>query len=201
MENTYNKPEGEKGWEIVERMNDHHAKLAEWGFSHVEAEKSDSVLDIGCGGGSNVGVWLDLCSDGKVTGIDHSEVSVKKSSDFNADAIKDGRCSILQGNVADMPFDDESFDWISAFETVYFWPGLDDCFREVSRVMKKGGAFLICNETDGHDDASSEWETRIPDTKVYTAEQLMEALRKAGFAEIKTDSLVDKHWLTITAIK
>jgi ubiquinone/menaquinone biosynthesis C-methylase UbiE len=201
MENTYNKPEGERGWEIVERMNLHHAELASWGFSHVKAGRSDNVLDIGCGGGSNVGIWLETCPDGRVTGIDHSEVSVRKSIEFNDKAVSEGRCDILKCDVAAMPFPDGSFDWVSAFETVYFWPGLEDCFREVCRVMKKGGSFLICNESDGLDDASSEWEKKIPDTKVYTEAQLTEALKKAGFTEVRTDSLEMRHWLSIIAVK
>ncbi len=48
-----------------------------------------------------------------------------------------------------MPFDDEAFDCVSAFETVYFWEDLEKCFAEVHRVMKNGGTFLICNESDG----------------------------------------------------
>ena len=34
---------------------------------------------------------------------------------------------------------------ISAFETIYFGPDLPQCFREVYRVLKPGGTFLICN--------------------------------------------------------
>ena len=65
--------------------------------------------------------------------------------------IASGRCTVIQGNVAELPFDDESFELATAFETVYFWPGLEHCFSEVCRVLQPGGRFIICNESDGTD--------------------------------------------------
>ena len=60
----------------------------------------------------------------------------------NETAIADGRCAVLQGSVADMMFADNWFDAVTAFETVYFWPDLPRCFREVWRVLKPGGTFF-----------------------------------------------------------
>ncbi len=48
-----------------------------------------------------------------------------------------------------------AFDLATAFETVYFWPGLEKCFAEVCRILKPGGTFPICNESDGTDETSS----------------------------------------------
>ena len=45
----------------------------------------------------------------------------------------------LQGSVADMIFADDWFDAVTAFETVYFWPDLPQCFRDVYRVLKPDG--------------------------------------------------------------
>ena len=44
---------------------------------------------------------------------------------------------------------DNRFDAVTAFETVHFWPNLPRCFREVYRVLKPDGTFLICNESNG----------------------------------------------------
>lgn len=43
-----------------------------------------------------------------------------------------------------MIFTDASFDAVTAFETIYFWPDLPKCFREVYRVLKPGGTFCGC---------------------------------------------------------
>ena len=88
------------------------------------------------------------------------------------------------------------FDYVSAFETVYFWPGLKKCFFEVNRVLKNGGTFLICNESDGTNDADEKWTKLIDGMKIYTSDQLIAALKEAGFTEIKTYSntkIIDKY--------
>ncbi len=36
---------------------------------------------------------------------------------------------------------DARFDAVTACETVYFWPGMQESFREVRRVLKPGGAW------------------------------------------------------------
>mgnify|MGYP000450092832 CR=1 FL=1 len=100
------------------------------------------VLDCGCGGGANIKRLLKKCPHGVVKGIDYSPVSVKKARKLNRIAIQEGRCAVLQGSVADMAFEDSCFDAATAFETVYFWPDLPRCFREVWRTLKPGGQFL-----------------------------------------------------------
>jgi cyclopropane fatty-acyl-phospholipid synthase-like methyltransferase len=35
-------------------MNRRHAKVTEWGLSHVSIRKGDTTLDIGCGGGATI---------------------------------------------------------------------------------------------------------------------------------------------------
>ena len=110
---------------IRDRMNSGHARVSQWGFSNISAEPDAKVLDVGCGGGANIAIWLDKCRNGHVTGLDYSEISVAESQKLNIAAIKQGKCRVLQGDVSSIPFSDEVFDYVSAFETVYFWPGLD----------------------------------------------------------------------------
>ena len=131
------------------KMNRRHRPLQEFAMRFFELPEKGRVLDVGCGGGANIATWLDKCRNGHVTGLDYSEVSVAESQELNAAAIKQGKCRVLQGDVSAIPFSDEVFDYVSAFETVYFWPGLKKCFSEVNRVLKSGGTFLICNESDG----------------------------------------------------
>lgn len=200
FENT-RKPQGFGGKIMVKMMNSGHSKLAKWGFTKICAKSNAKVLDIGCGGGANVANWLTKCTNGHVTGIDYSKVSVEESKKLNAIAIKQGKCDIVYGDVSSMPFDEESFDCVSAFETVYFWTDLEKCFAEVNRVMKSGGTFLICNESDGTNSADEKWAKKIGGMKIYNEEQLYTALEKAGFCNIKSYVNAKKHWLCIVANK
>ena len=200
FENT-RKPQGFGGKIMVKMMNSGHSKLAKWGFTKIYAKSNAKVLDIGCGGGANIANWLAKCTNGHVTGIDYSKVSAEESKKLNAIAIKQGKCDIVYGDVSSMPFDEESFDCVSAFETVYFWTDLEKCFAEVNRVMKSGGTFLICNESDGTNSADEKWAKKIGGMKIYNEEQLHTALEKAGFCNIKSYVNAKKHWLCIVANK
>ena len=122
------KPEGFFGRMMVNGMNGGgHARLAEWGLSFVKVAEDADVLDVGCGGGANIARHLNRCPRGKVTGIDYSPVSVKKSREVNAAAIAAGRCKVVEGSADALPFEDVCFDLVTAFETVYFWPSIEEC--------------------------------------------------------------------------
>ena len=151
FENT-RKPVGFAGKLMVAMMNLGHSPVARWGLRFLNVAPDARVLDCGCGGGANIRRLLKKCPQGVVKGIDYSPVSVEKSKRVNETAIVEGRCAVLQGSVADMMFADNWFDAVTAFETVYFWPDLPRCFREVYRVLKVGGTFLICNESNGDTD-------------------------------------------------
>ena len=77
------------------------------------------------GGGRNAGELMKKYPKAKLTALDYSDISVAKASEYNKKAIAEGKCSVVRGNVAELPFENESFDLATAFETVYFWPGLD----------------------------------------------------------------------------
>ena len=200
FENT-RKPEGLGGKLMLAMMNVGHRALADWGLQFAEIAKNARVLDCGCGGGANIRTMLKKCPNGEVKGVDYSPVSVEKAKKVNEDAILNGRCVILQGNVADLIFAANQFDLVTAFETIYFWPGLKKCFFEVNRVLKNGGTFLICNESDGTNAADEKWTKLIDGMKIYTSDQLIAALKEAGFTEIKTYSNTKKHWISIVATK
>ena len=134
FENT-RKPVGLGGKVMVSMMNLGHTPVATWGLEFLRLSSDAKVLDCGCGGGSNIKRLLKSCPRGIMKGIDYSPVSVEKARKVNHAAIAEGRCSVLQGSVADMIFADASFDAVTAFETVYFWPALPQCFQEVYRVL------------------------------------------------------------------
>ena len=200
FENT-KKPEGFGGKIMVAMMNSGHSKLADWGMSFLSLSTDAAVLDCGCGGGANLRKLLKLCANGTVTGIDYSSVSVEKSKRLNAKAISEGRCCVLEASVAALPFEDNKFDVVTAFETVYFWPGLVDCFREVYRAMKNSGTFLICNEATGDTNKNDKWTQIISDMTIYRDVQLKTALEEAGFTDIQIHKNAHQDWLCVTGQK
>ena len=167
---------------MVAMMNLGHSPVARWGTSLLELTLDAKVLDCGCGGGANIKRLLKKCPEGIVKGIDYSPVSVEKSKKVNEVAIAGGRCAVLQGSVADMIFAGDWFDAVTAFETVYFWPDLPQCFREVYRVLKPGGTLLICNESNGDTDKDKKWTEIIGGMTIYKDAELKTYLEHGGLS-------------------
>ena len=204
------KPVGELGDKLLDRMNESHESLAQWGVSHLDITNDDVILDIGCGGGVNVERFLKM-TENKVYGLDYSEIAVEKSTKLNQDAIDEGRCEVIQGSVSELPFEDNTFDIVTGFETVYFWPDfVNDC-KEVRRVLKDDGIMFICNEAipDEEDERQKEL-INLLDMKIFSEDEFDEYLREAGFSDIicfsknGPDSVVRElvtGWLCVIARK
>ena len=106
-----------------------------------------------------------------------------------------------QGDVSHLTLDENNYDLSTAFETIYFWQGLEKCFSEVFRVLKPSGCFMIVNESDGLDENSKKYEQMIDGMKLYTAEDIEKALKSAGFSAVNTDHHESKPWITVLARK
>lgn len=140
------KPSGLFGRFILWDMNRHHSKLTDWGLSHVAIKNTDRILDVGCGGGRTINKLAGMASAGKVHGIDYSEESVTAARRTNARWIDIGRVEIERGSVSQLPFENDTFDLVTAVETHLFWPNLPADVREVFRTLKPGGQLLIVAE-------------------------------------------------------
>lgn len=199
--NQTRKPEGYLGKMMVNGMNSGHAKMADWGLSHLSKVNPENIVDIGCGGGRNAAELMMKYPSAKVTAIDYSEVSVDKAKEYNKEMIEAGRCVVKQGDVSALDIADGEYELATAFETIYFWPGLEKCFAEVARILKPGGIFMIVNESDGTDATSLKFEKIIEGMKCHTVEEITEALKKAGFSKVKADHHSKKAWITVIAKK
>ncbi len=199
--NQTRKPEGTLGKLMLKGMNFGHAKTADWGMSQLEAAAPERIAEIGCGGGRNAAELLKKYPGARVTAIDYSPLSVQQTAAYNKDAVLKGRCVVRQGDVSSLDFEDGSFDLATAFETVYFWPGLGKCFAEVFRILKPGGCFLVVNESDGQDEAGKKFEKMIDGMKLYTAEEIEDAMRSAGFTKVKAVHHRSQPWISVLAEK
>jgi len=199
--NQTRKPEGTMGKMMVNGMNSGHAKMADWGMTHLPEINPSKILEVGCGGGRNAGELAKKYPSAKVTAVDYSDVSVAKATEYNKEMISAGRMSVKQGDVSDLRLPVDTYDLATAFETIYFWPGLEKCFKEVAKVLKTGAVFMIVNESDGTDDASLKYEQIIDGMKCYTIEQIETALKAAGFSSVTSDHYDGKPWIAVVAVK
>jgi 2-polyprenyl-3-methyl-5-hydroxy-6-metoxy-1,4-benzoquinol methylase len=64
------KPEGFLGKLMLSGMNSGHAKMADWGFSHLPELRPAQIVDLGCGGGRNAAEMLRKYPSAFVTAVD-----------------------------------------------------------------------------------------------------------------------------------
>ena len=194
------KPHGEEGIQTIENMNVNHKEISEFAFECVTFNENAKIIDIGCGGGVNIEKFLKLTS-GNVDGLDYSEVSVSESIKRNSESVENGRCNVIQADVSNMPIKNESYDLVSAFETIYFWPNITETFKEVFRIIKPHGQFMIAQGTDGNHPDDEKWLATVEGMSVYTAPELEKYLLNAGFKSVESYVKENEHILVVIAQK
>lgn len=105
--------------------------------------KEHRILDAGCGTGRNHFYFVKQGYN--VSAFDHSETALQQAI-AAAQAMNYATNGFLIGNMVDIPFEDESFDWIICVAVLHFAED-DEHFRkmldELWRVCAKGGKILI----------------------------------------------------------
>jgi ubiquinone/menaquinone biosynthesis C-methylase UbiE len=102
-----------------------------------------NVLDAACGTGYGTTILADAGSSG-VTGIDLSADAVSAAQKRLGD-----RGSVLQGDVGDLQFKDDSFDLIVCFETIEHVDDGAAVISEFRRVLRPDGLLLISSPNPG----------------------------------------------------
>ena len=197
------RPEGEAGRAMLARMNESHAHLVDWGLSLIELRAGDTVLDIGCGGGNTLARMAERVTEGHLVGIDYAETSVEASRAFNAALVESGRMEILHGSVENLPFADAHFDAAVTVESFYFWPNPEACLKEVERVVKPGGTFLLLAEIYERDDLPAETRAKIAGYQLTnpTPEEFERLFRAAGFAAVETHFKDGAYWIAVRGVR
>ena len=189
---------------MLRNMNSRHSKVTDWGLSHLAIGRSSTVLDVGCGGGRTI-AKLAALTDAKVFGVDYSAASIAVSSKFNRRLIGSGRVEIRQASVSELPFANDTFDLITAVETHFWWPDLSDDTREVFRVLKAGGRFLIIAEVYRGSMVRNARlvEKHLPKAglKLMTIDEHRALLQEVGFREIEIDAVSERGWICCNSVK
>lgn len=182
------KPDGFWGKLMIRAMNKGHSELTDWALGFVLIRRSDTVLDVGCGGGKTVSKLCKAVGNGKVFGVDYSDLCVDKSRKLNSKEILCGKVRILRASVSDLPFENDSLDLVTAVETYYFWQDKQNDLKEILRILKPGGKILLVFEMLKTDDDPFKWEKveNLLKINAVSENEISQALKSAGYTNIKT---------------
>ncbi len=199
----YRCPTGVLGRTVAANMNKEHWDLTTWGLKHVNIKPGFVVLDVGCGGGKTISRLARRAAQGKVYGLDQSADMVDYSRQINRTLIAKNRVEIVQGAVEKTGFKDEFFDLVTAVETYYFWPNLAGAFKEIKRILKKGGHLLIINEMIKDGAYEVENAEIIAKTQVHLVplREMQWILHSAGYSSVRVFRKRKSDWNAIVAQK
>ncbi|CAI4231144.1 unnamed protein product [Auanema sp. JU1783] len=159
--------------------------------------KSDvSCLDIGCGIG---GVIKDLANtEATLTGITIAPNEAEMGNeDMRALGISE-RCSLVVGDCHNMPLNNQSFDAAYAVYALKYFPRLSGVVKEVSRILKPNGKFLIYDliKTDKYDEKNEEHRQCVEGLEyacgmpsLHTKEEMVQAAADYGLELIEEEDL------------
>ena len=192
----FRKPAGNAGRSVLEDMNDHHRPLTEWALSFVPQMECRRILDIGCGGGMLISLLAKRFPDAEIYGVDISEESVDMTKKVNADLVERGMCHVSLDHVSHLPFDAGSFDLVTAFETYFFWPDLDNDIRKAASLVAGGGCMVIVSETYPHpafkernDDIVRQYGLDLREN-----DQMVSILEGCGLT-VEVNEIEDRNWV------
>ena len=106
--------------------------------------KNKKVLDLGCGRGGKTAYYK---SEGArtVIGVDLRAETLEIAKDLAAKHVTENGIYFLRGNALDLPFPDETFDYLILNDMVehLFEKDLENILNEMKRVMKSTGSIII----------------------------------------------------------
>lgn len=203
MFDQFQRPTGIQSRVVAVMMNKSHYELTTWGLSHLTINPTDTILDIGCGGGKTINRLTKMAPQGKVYGIDHSPDMVKYAQKLNKPHIAQNRVEITQATVENTGFPSGTFDLVLAVETYYFWPSLPTAFKEIHRILKPAGKFLMVNEMikDGVYEVKKAELIEKVHVRLFSLEEIQTMLESAGFVRVEVFRKAETPWNAIVAQK
>jgi ubiquinone/menaquinone biosynthesis C-methylase UbiE len=128
------------------KLNGYRVSVAKFLHSlDLKVDRETAVLDAGCGTGLvTLGFYDAGFRPGKTVALDLSLASLNLAMEQFGKEKKTRKKNIIgvQGNVLQLPFEDESFDLVFSCGVLEYVP-LDEGLREMSRVLKSHGRLVF----------------------------------------------------------
>lgn len=141
----------EKIYSNYDKMNSvisfqQHKRWRKDTMRRMNVQKGTSALDVCCGTADwTIAMAEEVGSEGKVVGLDFSKNMLKigqeKIKELNLPQV-----SLIHGNAMELPFEDNSFDYVTIGFGLRNVPDYLQVLKEMNRVLKPGG-IAVCLET------------------------------------------------------
>ncbi len=110
----------------------------------ADIRKGDRVLDVGCGLGGTLASINENYQPVELTGLNIDQRQLDYAA-ANVKARPGNTLELVQGDACEMPFEDNSFDVVTALECAFHFESRVKFLSEVARVLRPGGRFALCD--------------------------------------------------------
>ncbi len=200
-------PSGPLGWFVGKLMERGNAAMNELGLEALDVQQGDAVLEVGFGPGVALERIAEQADGGFAAGVEPSELMVRQAARRLRSYVDAGRAELRAGSSSDIPYPDATFDRVLSANTIYFWEDLASGFREIRRVVKPGGRFvLVFRATEGEGGALQVHGASLHMhgmVKPALVAEVAEWMREAGFKDLEQrqrDAPFGPHTITAVAL-
>ena len=183
-------PRGLLGEVVACAMAYDTARVNRIALDYLRVEPAEAILELGFGSGRALLQVAARALDGFVAGIDPSEIMVRHAKFRNGRYIRRGKMVLQLGEAAHIPYPDERFDKALAVHVLYFWRDPRKELREIRRVLRKGGLFLLGFRPK--DDPAVVAQAPATVYTLHTIADVKELLEESGYEDVRTEADVDR---------
>lgn len=165
-------------------------------LQQLNITKAATILDAGCGTGQTL-AYLAKTFDCEPIGIDKNEMMAEKARQRMRN--ENLRVNVIDGNIEQMPFPEQSFDIILS-ESVAIFTNITRTSAEYARVLKPGGQLLAIELTKKEAKIDSALEQEF--CQFYEIAQLptkvewVKLFSQAGFSKVAATEYELEHSAT-----
>jgi arsenite methyltransferase len=110
----------------------------------VAARPGESGLDVGCGVAYLAcELAREVAPGGRIAAIDRSSEAVEASRLRVGQEGLDGVVTVQSGDAAELPFPEQSFDFVVSAQVYCYVPDVARAIGEAARVLRKGGRLVV----------------------------------------------------------
>ena len=104
------------------------------------------IVDIGCGTGSALRHAASRITRGSLIGIDPVPRMIEIAQEQTLGHPDSARIEFRVGSAEDVPVEDDSANFVFAFDSLDHWEDIDKGFSEIRRVLRSGGKLVVVKD-------------------------------------------------------
>jgi ubiquinone/menaquinone biosynthesis C-methylase UbiE len=163
-------------------MNRGHKSIYENVAKVLKLQPEDDLLEVACGNGYFLRKYASHVHS--IAGLDLSELAVKLAVKKNQDRVAAGTAKFVQGEAAQLPWEDNKFSAAISMGSFPGFPKPLDTLKELYRVLRPAGRAVISIEWNAEDGKDHSKEVEKYGYQIWSEADVRNMFKEAGFSDI-----------------